>query len=240
MDCEGLLEESGADLKTGCSVCDSRCRAKRLHVETNAGIVEADVVITILGFKPNTEVAELQKATNGALLVNEYGATEDAYIHAVGDCAVVHHVALGKPVYVPHNHINKQARMMADKLGSAYMSGFLGSASCLKVLDLRTGMYRVSEPIMKAWFGRKSINYFRQEPTDYYPNEKTQVIGFTLNPMFLLGGEDRGEKNSWQNQHTSCCYHCENDHSTARLYGLLLCATIRTDLGYSACGSRRH
>ncbi|MDK9759412.1 FAD-dependent oxidoreductase, partial [Vibrio sp. D173a] len=135
---EGAIRESGSELKTGCSVSAIRDADNGGYtVETDNGNVETDVVIMSLGFKPNTEFFELPKAVNGALLVNEYGATEDPHIYAVGDCAVVHHMALGKSVYVPlATTANKQARMMADKLAGkdTYMEGFLGS-SCLKVLD---------------------------------------------------------------------------------------------------------
>ncbi|MEZ8321683.1 CoA-disulfide reductase, partial [Vibrio splendidus] len=173
---EGTIRESGADLKTGCSVSAIRDAEQGGYiVETDNGNVEADVVILSLGFKPNTEAFELPKAANGALLVNEYGATEDAYIHAVGDCAVIHHMALGKPVYVPlATTANKQARMMADKLAGkdTYMSGFLGS-SCLKVLDYELACTGVSELLAKEHsLDVKVSTISDKNQTDYYPGQE--------------------------------------------------------------------
>ena len=85
-------------------------------------------------------------------------------IHAVGDCAVIHHMALGKPVYVPlATTANKQARMMADKLAGkdTYMDGFLGS-SCLKVLDYELACTGVSELLSKEHgFRCEGFNHFR-------------------------------------------------------------------------------
>ncbi|MEZ8602251.1 CoA-disulfide reductase [Vibrio splendidus] len=197
---EGAIRESGAELKTGCSVSAIRDAEQGGYiVETDNGNVEADVVILSLGFKPNTEAFELPKAANGALLVNEYGATEDAYINAVGDCAVVHHMALGKPVYVPlATTANKQARMMADKLAGkdTYMSGFLGS-SCLKVLDYELACTGVNETLAKEHcLDVKVSTISDKNQTDYYPGQEDIKVKLVYHPEtnVLLGGEIVGKK----------------------------------------------
>ncbi len=84
-----------------------------------------------------------------------------------GDCAVVHHMALGKPVYVLRQQLQptNKARMMADKLAGkdTYMSGFLGS-SCLKVLDYELACTGVNELLRKNITSRcESTTNFRQE-----------------------------------------------------------------------------
>ena len=197
---EGAIRESGAELKTGCSVSAIRNAEQGGYiVETDNGNVVADIVILSLGFKPNTEVFELPKAPNGALLVNEYGATEDAYINAVGDCAVVHHMALGKPVYVPlATTANKQARMMADKLAGkdTYMSGFLGS-SCLKVLDYELACTGVNETLAKEHcLDVKVSTISDKNQTDYYPGQEDIKVKLVYHPEtnVLLGGEIVGKK----------------------------------------------
>ncbi|MGR4020082.1 CoA-disulfide reductase [Vibrio harveyi] len=197
---EGAIRESGAELKTGCSVSAIRDAEQGGYiVETDNGNVEADVVIMSLGFKPNTEVFELPKATNGALLVDEFGATEDAHIYAVGDCAVVHHMALGKSVYVPlATTANKQARMMADKLAGkdTYMSGFLGS-SCLKVLDYELACTGVSELLAKEHGLEVKVSTISDKnQTDYYPGQEDIKVKLVYHPEtnVLLGGEIVGKK----------------------------------------------
>ncbi|EOD9425808.1 CoA-disulfide reductase [Vibrio harveyi] len=197
---EGAIRESGAELKTGCSVSSIRDAEQGGYiVETNNGNVEADVVIMSLGFKPNTEAFELPKATNGALLVDEFGATEDAHIYAVGDCAVVHHMALGKSVYVPlATTANKQARMMADKLAGkdTYMSGFLGS-SCLKVLDYELACTGVSELLAKEHGLEVKVSTISDKnQTDYYPGQEDIKVKLVYHPEtnVLLGGEIVGKK----------------------------------------------
>ncbi|MGY3569648.1 CoA-disulfide reductase [Vibrio paucivorans] len=197
---EGAIRESGAELKTGTSVSAIRDAEQGGYiVETDNGTVEADVVIMSLGFKPNTEAFELPKAGNGALLVDEFGATEDAHIFAVGDCAVVHHLALGKSVYVPlATTANKQARMMADKLAGkdTYMSGFLGS-SCLKVLDYELACTGVNELLAKEHnLDVKVSTISDKNQTDYYPGQEDIKVKLVYHPetKVLLGGEIVGKK----------------------------------------------
>ncbi|MDK9737004.1 CoA-disulfide reductase [Vibrio sp. D404a] len=197
---EGAIRESGAELKTGCSVSAIRDADNGGYtVETDNGNVETDVVIMSLGFKPNTEFFELPKAVNGALLVNEYGATEDPHIYAVGDCAVVHHMALGKSVYVPlATTANKQARMMADKLAGkdTYMEGFLGS-SCLKVLDYELACTGVSELLAKEHDLEVKVSTISDKnQTDYYPGQEDIKVKLVYHPetKVLLGGEIVGKK----------------------------------------------
>ncbi|EGA64378.1 CoA-disulfide reductase [Vibrio brasiliensis] len=197
---EGAICESGAELKTGCSVSAIRDAEQGGYiVETDNGNVEADVVILSLGFKPNTESFELPKAANGALLVDEFGATEDAHIYAVGDCAVVHHMALEKSVYLPlATTANKQARMMADKLAGkdTYMTGFLGS-SCLKVLDYELACTGVSELLAKEHgLDVKVSTISDKNQTDYYPGQEDIKVKLVYHPQtnVLLGGEIVGKK----------------------------------------------
>ncbi|WP_047042793.1 CoA-disulfide reductase [Vibrio mexicanus] len=197
---ESAIRESGAELKTGCSVSAIRdAKSGGYLVETDNGTVEADVVILSLGFKPNTEMFDLPKAANGALLVDEFGATEDAHIFAVGDCAVVHHMALGQSIYVPlATTANKQARMMADKLAGkdTHMTGFLGS-SCLKVLDYELACTGVSELLAQEHGLEVKVSTISDKnQTDYYPGQEDIKVKLVYHPetKVLLGGEIVGKK----------------------------------------------
>ncbi|MGR5421238.1 FAD-dependent oxidoreductase [Vibrio sp. PNB22_4_1] len=162
-------------------------------------VVEADIVVLSLGFKPKTEMFPLPKAANGALLVDEYGATEDAYIYAVGDCAVVHHLTLGETTYLPlATTANKQARMMADKLAGkdTHMVGFLGSSS-LKVLDYELARTGISERMALAHNMNVSVSTIADKnQTDYYPGQQDIKVKLIYQPdtKVLLGGEIIGKK----------------------------------------------
>ena len=197
---ESAIRESGADLKTGCRVTTIRDGEQGGYLlMTDQGEIQADVVVLSLGFQPNTGAFNLAKAPNGALLVDEFGTTDDPHILAVGDCAVVHHLALGQSVYVPlATTANKQARMIADKLAGkdTYMAGFLGS-SCLKVLDYELACTGISERLAQEHHLKvKASSISDKNQTDYYPGQEDIKIKLVYHPdsHVLLGGEIVGKK----------------------------------------------
>lgn len=197
---ESAMAEAGADLKLGCSVERIRDAENGGYViETSQGEVEADVVVMSLGFKPNTEQFDLPKAPNGALVVNEFGATDDAHIYAVGDCALVHHMALGESVYLPLATVaNKQARMMADHFAGkdTFLKGFLGS-SCLKVLDYELACTGVTELMAQQAGMAVKVSVIKDKnQTDYFPGQEDILVKLVYQPetKVLLGGEIVGKK----------------------------------------------
>lgn len=194
------IQASGAELKLNCSVSHISDHINNGYcIHTDNGIVEADIVVLSLGFKPNTELFDLSKASNGALIVDKFGATNDERIFAVGDCAQVYHQSLGQAVYLPlATTANKQARMMADHLaGKAIcLDGFLGS-SCLKVLDYELACTGVSERLASE-HNLEVISSTIQDKnqTDYYPGQEDIKIKLVYAPdtKELLGGEIIGKK----------------------------------------------
>lgn len=210
-DVETAIIEAGIKLKTQTQVqsitdaSDQNNAAKQhnakpgYHIHTDKGQVLADIVILALGFRPNTECFELEKADNGALLVDEFGATSDPFIYAVGDCALVHHLTLEQATYLPlATTANKQARMMADKLCGkpTHLSGFLGS-SCLKVLDYELACTGLSESMATHHGLEVKISLIKDKnQTDYYPGQEDIQIKLVYQPKTkrLLGGEAVGKK----------------------------------------------
>lgn len=197
---EQSIKETGCCLKTKCQVNSiSDLTEGGYLIQTDNGEVKADVVILSLGFKPNTDLFDLAKAANGALMVDEFGATEDPHIFAVGDCALVHHFVLQKPIYLPlATTANKQARMMADKLSGkdAHMNGFLGS-SCLKVLDYELACTGLNEVLANEHqINIKSSTIVDKNQTDYFPGQEEIKIKLIYDEKTrrLLGGEIVGKK----------------------------------------------
>ncbi|PQJ89917.1 CoA-disulfide reductase [Aliivibrio sifiae] len=196
---EEAIRQTGTNLQLNTEVNDITDNKDGYTITTNNGEITADLIILALGFKPNTEFVELPKMANGALLVDQFGATQDPNIYAVGDCATVHHLTLDKPVYIPlATTANKQARMMADKLSGkdTYLSGFLGSSS-LKVLD-----YELASTGISQWLAEQHqlpINtsvITDKNQTDYYPGQEDIKIKLVYHPEsnVLLGGEIVGKK----------------------------------------------
>lgn len=196
---EEAIRQTGTNLQLNTEVNDITDNKDGYTITTNNGEITADLIILALGFKPNTEFVELPKMANGALLVDQFGATQDPNIYAVGDCATVHHLTLDKPVYIPlATTANKQARMMADKLSGkdTYLNGFLGSSS-LKVLD-----YELASTGISQWLAKQhqlSVNtsvITDKNQTDYYPGQEDINIKLVYHPEsnVLLGGEIVGKK----------------------------------------------
>lgn len=198
-DVEEAIQQTDANLLLNTQVNNITNNKNGYTIITNNGEITANIIILTLGFKPNTEFVELPKMANGALLVDQFGATQDLNIYAVGDCATVHHLTLDKPVYIPlATTANKQARMMADKLSGkdTYLSGFLGSSS-LKVLD-----YELASTGISQWLAEQhqvSVNTSiikDKNQTDYYPGQEDIKIKLVYHPKsnVLLGGEIVGKK----------------------------------------------
>ncbi|MBN2890857.1 MAG: FAD-dependent oxidoreductase [Bacteroidales bacterium] len=88
---EKILSDRGVKILTNIGV-------KEIHGETkvegvlleNGEKIEADAVILAIGYKPNTQLAQvcgLKVNSFGSIKVDEYMRTEDSNVFAVGDCA---------------------------------------------------------------------------------------------------------------------------------------------------------
>jgi len=88
---EDRLRETGVEVKTGSRVAAIGGNGKVEYVECDDGArLKADVVILALGVVPNTELAAeagLKIGENHAVYVDQYMATSDPDIFAIGDCA---------------------------------------------------------------------------------------------------------------------------------------------------------
>ncbi|MCF7502651.1 CoA-disulfide reductase [Vibrio sp. L3-7] len=196
---EGSHEKNSYLLTVSKTAANNTNETTSNSAEPEYTTVQADIVILALGFKPNTDLFDLPKIPNGALLVDKFGATPVANIYAVGDCATVHHLTLDQPVYLPlATTANKQARMMADRLAGkeTFLDGFLGSPS-LKVLD-----YELASTGISHWMANQhavpiSTSIIKDKnQTDYYPGQEDIKIKLAYDPESkrLLGGEIVGKK----------------------------------------------
>ncbi len=61
-------------------------------------MVEADLAVLCIGFKPNTSLltGKVEMAQNGAIITNDYMQSSDPDIFAAGDSAAVHYNPTGK------------------------------------------------------------------------------------------------------------------------------------------------
>ena len=79
----------------------------------------ADMIINCAGIRPHTAFIEcVEKAANGAIIVNEDMETSVADIYAAGDCSIMKSAITGAFLYAPlGTNANKQGRIIADLLG---------------------------------------------------------------------------------------------------------------------------
>ena len=112
-----------------------------LRIITSERSLEADLVITAVGVRPNSELAKqagLLVSPRGAIVVNRRLQTSDPDIYAGGDCIETMHLVTGKRAFFPQGSLaNRQGRVIGTNLagGFAAFNGVVGSFS-IKIFDL--------------------------------------------------------------------------------------------------------
>ncbi len=111
------------------------------RVVTNAGAVDADLVIMAVGVRPNDELARacgLDVHERGGIIVDKTMRTSDPDIFAGGDCVVLEHAVSKGATYLPMGSMaNRQGRVIGTNLagGHATFPPVVGSW-CVKLFDL--------------------------------------------------------------------------------------------------------
>jgi NADPH-dependent 2,4-dienoyl-CoA reductase/sulfur reductase-like enzyme/rhodanese-related sulfurtransferase len=114
------------------------------RVVTRKQHLEADLVISAIGVRPNSDLAlraGLEVDPAGAIRVNDRMQTSDPAIFAGGDCVTVPHLVTGKPGFFPFGSLaNRQGRVIGTNLagGRAVFPGSAGTF-ILKLFDISVG-----------------------------------------------------------------------------------------------------
>ncbi|MDQ1326987.1 MAG: hypothetical protein QG641_267, partial [Candidatus Poribacteria bacterium] len=156
-------------------------------VITDKGEVDADMIITAIGVRPNVELArkaDLKIGETGAIWVDEYMRTSDPDIYAGGDCVENTHLITGKKVYIPlGSTANKHGRIIGDNVtdGSEKFKGVLGT-TVFKILDYTLGCTGLTEKYARE-LGYNVITCIAPGPdvAHYYPNHATIVTKLVVN-----------------------------------------------------------
>ncbi len=123
-------------------------------VQTDRGLLPADLVILSLGIRPNTEFLQPTgiEMSRGAILVDEGLATSLRDVYAAGDCAMVTSRITGQRQWSPMgSSANMEGRTLALALGGRDVSwpGVLGTG-VVKLPGLNGGRTGLSEEQAKA------------------------------------------------------------------------------------------
>ncbi len=182
------MEEKGVKLLLGRKVHEIRQSESGagLEVVTDIESVDADLVITATGVRPNGELAReagLLVSPSGAIVVNRRLQTSDPDIYAGGDCIEIPHLITGKPVFFPQGSLaNRQGRVIGTNLagGAARFDGTVGSFS-IKVFDLATASTGITpQAAIKEGFPVEAVLVVQADRAHFYPTQDLMYLQLTV------------------------------------------------------------
>jgi NADPH-dependent 2,4-dienoyl-CoA reductase/sulfur reductase-like enzyme len=227
IDAEGvrLLKETSVEGFTG---KDGVVKA----VVTDKGAIETDMVLLVIGSRPNTTLAAgagIELGIAGAISVDQYLRTNKPDVYAAGDCAEALHLVTGKKTYIPlGTTANKQGRIAGENAAGreSAFEGIVGTA-VTKIFDLeaaRTGLSPIEAEREGLDFIVSTIK--GRSRSSAYPSGKPIVVTYVAEKGTgrLLGAQMVGEEG---------VAHRIDTLATC-LYGkMTLDDVARLDLGYA-------
>lgn len=178
------MEEKGVSIRLRETVREIRRNggASALTVTTSQGELDADLVITSIGVRPKSELAQgagLLTSPRGAVVVNRRLQTSDPDIYAGGDCIEVQHLVTGKPVFFPQGSLaNRQGRVIGTNLagGFATFNGVVGSFS-IKVFDLAVASTGIPLPTaLREGFDAVRALVVQADRAHFYPTQDLMYL----------------------------------------------------------------
>jgi NADPH-dependent 2,4-dienoyl-CoA reductase/sulfur reductase-like enzyme len=208
----GKLSEHDVEVLTGTAV-RSVARAAtgdpgRLRVEATTGdgrdlTRSVDMVLVVVGVRPDTELAASAGATigqRGAIAVDRHMRTNLPHVFAAGDCVVTHHRLLGETYLPLGTTAHKQGRVAGENAlgGDRAFAGSIGT-QIVKVFDhavARTGL-RDHEAVAGG-FDPVTVGSEADDHKAYYPGSHRIAMRFTGDATTgrLLGVQLFGHKHA--------------------------------------------
>ena len=200
---EEEMEKNGVTVKTGCKVVDLKAENGRITaavVEAGDGSREelpADILINSAGIAPATAFIDtVEKAKNGAILVNERMETSAEDVYAAGDCSIMRSAITGEYTYAPlGTNANKQGRIIGDVLGGVTPKPFkLIGSSALRLFGLDAAKVGLSEKEAKSHgLDYKAHMITGNSYASYYGTEKLNIkVIYDRATRKILGAETWG------------------------------------------------
>ena len=230
---EEKIEAEGVKLMKGVSVEGFEGKNNAVTtILTDKGPFETDMVLLVIGARPNTKLAAdagIELGAAGAIKVDEYLQTNIPGIYAAGDCAEAAQLVTGKKVYIPlGTTANKQGRIAGENAAGMNNSfeGIVGTA-VTKIFDLevaRTGL----SPLEAQREGLDHIvsTIKGRSRSSAYPAGKPITVTYVVEQTSgrLLGGQRAGLEGVAH----------RIDTLAASLYSKMTVADVaRLDLGYA-------
>jgi NADPH-dependent 2,4-dienoyl-CoA reductase/sulfur reductase-like enzyme len=167
----------------------------------NGDHIDADLVITAIGIRPNTKLAEESGIVLGetkAIKVNDKMQTNFEDIYACGDCIETYSVITGKAIYMPlGTTANKTGRIAGDVItgGNLTYKGNL-KTSIFKVFDYTVATAGLSmKEATEAGYDVVTINHTARNKPKYMDGKKMYILAFAdKKSKRLLGVQIIGEE----------------------------------------------
>ena len=202
------------------------------RVKTDKGVFAADMVLLVIGARPNTSLAvdaKMELGAAGAIKVDDHLRTSLPDIYAAGDCAESKHIVTGKKVYIPLGATaNKQGRIAGENAaGMANTFEGVAGTAVTKIFDLevaRTGL----SPLEAS---REGLEYFvstikGRSRSSAYPEGKRITVTYVVEKRSgrLLGAQMAGAEG---------VAHRIDTLATALYNRMAVSDIARLDLGYA-------
>lgn len=157
-----------------------------LRVVTSQRSLDADLVITAVGVRPNSELARqagLLVSPRGAIVVNHRLQTSDPDIYAGGDCIETMHLVTGKPMFFPQGSLaNRQGRVIGTNLagGFAAFNGVVGSFA-IKIFDLAVASTGIPlQTAIREGFDGAHALVIQADRAHFYPENDLIYLQLTV------------------------------------------------------------
>lgn len=231
------LTRHGVEVVTGARVSTVAREGGALvvsgHDDSGAFTRTADLVLLVVGVRPNTSLLTDAGATTGpggAVVVDERMRTGLPHVWAAGDGVVTHHRLLGVTYLPLGTTAHKQGRVAGENAigGDARFAGSLGT-QVVKVFDVvaaRTGL-RDHEAV-QAGFAPHSVTAIADDHKAYYPGATPISIRITgdLEGGRLLGAQLVGSRGAEISKRV-------DTYATALHHEMTVAAMSDLDLSYT-------
>ncbi|MGQ9670561.1 MAG: FAD-dependent oxidoreductase, partial [Desulfosoma sp.] len=148
--------------------------------------LEADLVITAVGVRPNGRLAQqagLLVSPRGAIVVNRRLQTSDPWIYAGGDCIEVTHLITGKPFHFPQGSLaNRQGRIIGTNIagGHATFEGSVGSFA-VKIFDVAVAAAGLTRKAASAeGFDAVQALVIQADRAHFYPTQDLMTLALVV------------------------------------------------------------
>jgi NADPH-dependent 2,4-dienoyl-CoA reductase/sulfur reductase-like enzyme len=188
----GQLVDHGVEVLTGAAVrriAKATSGGGRLRVEAltpggGVAVKTVDMVLVVVGVRPDTELAASAGATlglRGAIAVDHHMRTNLPHVFAAGDCVVTHHRLLGETYLPLGTTAHKQGRVAGENAlgGNRAFAGSLGT-QVVKVFDhavARTGLR--DHEAQTGGFGPVTVGSEADDHKAYYPGSHRIAMRYT-------------------------------------------------------------